>query len=91
MVLDNTNRITVDDLAAQMGGDRIEQLAQAIQRGDIGAVVDIFNQALLDTNKPSKPKARPRVRRHRRGEATATGTVDGDSTAGGLFRFVNTL
>ena len=90
MVLDNTNRSTFDDLAAQMGGDRIEQLAQAIQRGDIGTVVEIFNQA-LDTDKPDKPKARPRVRRHRRGGATATGTVDGDSTAGDLFRFVNTL
>lgn len=90
MVLDNTNRITFDDLAAQMGGDRIEQLAQAIQRGDIGTAVEIFNQA-LDTNRPSKPKARPRGRRNRRGGATATGTVDGDSTAGGLFSFVNTL
>ena len=86
MVLDNTNRITFDDLAAQMGGDRIEQLAQAFQRGDIGTAVEIFNQA-LDTDKPGKPKARPRGRRNRRKTATAKGKTEG----GTLFQFMHTL
>ena len=86
MVLDNTNRITFDDLAAQMGGDRIEQLAQAFQRGDFWAMADILNQA-LDTDKPEKPKARTRGRRNRRKTATAKGKTEG----GTLFQFMHTL